>query len=126
MTSSFKPLAILRDAVILLILLVVVGLVVPNLAVRDPSTAFAVSGGSGIVIGVAGFVSAARLAPGNRWLHLGAVAILVWLAMIGFVASSGPLRPGDALIIAAIVLIAAVIGGGLSYLFRRHRPASSA
>lgn len=120
MTSSFKPLAILRDAVILVILLAA-GLVVPKLAVRDPSTAFAASGVVLLVVGIAGFVSAARLAPGNRWLHLVAVAILIWLAMNAYVAASDQLNLSDALTLAAPVLVAAVIGGGLSHLLPRRR-----
>jgi hypothetical protein len=122
LTSSFKPAAILRDAVILVILLAA-GLEVPKLVVRDPSTAFAVVAAALIAVGIAGFVSAARLAPGNRWLHLGAVAIVIWLAMNAYVAATDQLRPSDAIIIAIIVLIAAVIGGGLSHLVRRRRPA---
>ena len=110
--------AIFRDVAIVVALTAIGGFVIGlsgGLRSSNGMTAIAVSN---ILLGTVGFIISGCLANGNRWRHLGFVALGVWLFGIVNIVFFG-ISIAQWIYSAFAIAMMTGVGGGLSYIFRR-------
>jgi hypothetical protein len=120
MNNQFKTWPILRDVIIVTVLSFLGGFIV-GFASTDHSSRlyfYSLSLSNSLFL-VIGFIISGSLAVGNRWRHLAIVAAITWAVSIFNVIFFGfPIIMWMASVIA--VAIFALIGGGISLLFKKH------
>lgn len=110
---------VLRDVGIIWILTGLVGFLIGiAMGGSDINRMVAVAGLGNIIFGTIGFIISGSLAKTNRWKHLFAVAIGVWLTSLINIFIIG-VAFEQWLISFFLVMIMMAIGGLISYLFNR-------
>lgn len=111
------PILVLRDAVVVLVAIVVggwIGALPYDTGGADARVVQAFQG----VAGTLGFAAAGHLASARRPLRLTLVTLVVWLLAGVQVASAG-MHPSWWLLLLAVLALMATLGGGLALLLER-------
>jgi len=119
--SGFHIWPIVRDVAMLWVLTFLGGIIAGAARLRhDTEPVWASTGAvlSNVIFGIIGFCIIGCLAKGNRWKHLGYVALFSWLTSIVNVFLGLPFEMWLGGAYVPFVLMGA--GGGLSYLFKRQ------
>lgn len=118
-SSAIRFGPVLRDIGIIWILTGLVGFVIGIAMVGSDLNSMLVAAGLGnIIFGTIGFVISGSLAKTNRWKHLFAVAIGVWLTSFINIFLIG-VAFEQWLISFFLVMVMMVIGGLISFIFNR-------
>lgn len=118
---GFNIWPIVRDVTIIWVLTLLGGMVVGAAGSRqNTETVWTTTGValSNVLFGIVGFCISGCLAKGNRWKHLGYVALFVWLTSIVNVFLGLPFEQWLSAVYVPFLLMG--VGGGLSYLFNRR------
>jgi hypothetical protein len=110
---------ILRDVVIIVMLTFIGGFVI-GLAGTPPTSSrgMLAIAASNLLLGTIGFAISGCLAVGNRWRHLGYIALGVWLAGLLNVMFFGFSVAEWFFSVIAVAMMMG-IGGAISYLFKK-------
>ena len=109
--------ALIRDAIIVLILTFLGGFVI-GIASAGRAMAMEVIGISNMIFMIVGFTVSGCIAKVNRFRHLLHVAVAVWLLSV-FNVLFYAIGLGQWLLSIVAIVIAMLIGGGVSYIFVR-------
>ena len=111
---------IFRDVIILTLLSTLGGFIIGTAVGPRLNTerALLAAGVAAISLGTVGFTISGCLAPPPRWRHLAFVAIGVWLVGLNNVVWFGS-TIGQWLGSSILVAVTMILGGALSYLFKR-------
>jgi len=118
---------VIRDVVIVLVFTFIGGLVI-GIAIgssggpKNPSAMALALAVSNILMSTIGFTISGCLARGPRWRHLAIVALGVWAFSLVNVFITG-MTFTTWLGAGIFIAVAMGLGGGLSYIFKRSRPA---
>ncbi len=116
-TASVNIGAVIRDVGIIWLLTAAAGFIVGVATSPDEEATAAVAFGN-IIFGTIGFVISGSRVHGDRWKHLFAVAIALWLSGIINIFLLG-MGFGYWIVSLFLILLMMATGGGISYVFNR-------
>lgn len=109
---------IIRDTAIVVVLTAVGGFVIGLAGAFGTQRGMIASVASNLLLGTIGFIISGCLSRGNRWCHLGFVALGVWLFGLVNVTFFG-VTIIQWIFSSIVIAMMMGIGGALSYIFRR-------
>jgi hypothetical protein len=113
--------AVIRDAGLIILLTAISGFIIGLMSAEtDLESLLPLLACFNLLILVVGFTVSASVADHGRWQHIGAVGVIVWLFGIINI-PLGLANIATWLLSALFIAVCLVVGGSLSYVFKRRR-----